>query len=1009
MRIKLLTLLLCLPFIANSATWYLSASGSDSNPGTISQPFKTLTKLATVYHAGDIVNLNGGNVFSGTITLNGGILQSYGTGNATISGWEQLSGWSSVGTNLWRVHDTNLGTTVRVLTINGAQQAPARLPKTGYYTYNLVSGNTSIHSTTPVDPSYADGQVVIRKNHFEMVTYPISSIASSVITYTGGSGSVPTNGCGFFIQNSLAAVTQQGDWYYDGSGNITMYSTTIPTNVQASRYDNLVTISGNSTVINGVNLVGANQYAVIAQNRSSVIVENCFIQYAGTFGVYFNNCTSSQVLNNTITNTNGNAVFFGTSNTNTISGNTISNIGMIPGIATDYSGVRVVPISARNTTFANNTVAYTGYNGVFIEGGGNMVNHNIIHDCLYWLDDGGCWYTSIGHSPNVVPASIVDHNIAYNAIGAPAGTNDGVNQAVCYYNDDYSNHITMSNNVAYGAGQYCYFLHNNQDITFTNNLGYNAGTSILGMVHDNLGGKLSNINLTGNQFIGTGTQKMIVLKSAYTDSTPSDLQTWGTASGNYYGNTAVNSAPFLTQLYAQSAKNWTFSGWQGITLQDVSGSSYITIPSPNQFNPNPTASPTTISLSDVYKDLPGSSYTGTVSIPAYGALFLYYFSSPPVTTPNIAYSPTSNTYYINTPIASWTPTNTGGTATSWSISPAQPAGIMFNTGTGQLTGNPSALSPSQSYTVTATNSGGSSPFNITIAVIDHAPNISYSPNSQTITLNAPMTPMTPTNVGGDAVSYSVSPALPTGITLNTVTGQISGTPTVLSAPTPYDIVANNTGGNSHTTVTLSVVPPAPAPPIIAYSPSTVIFPINNMITPMVPNSTGGVVASYGISPSLPTGLNFSTSTGIISGLPTVTSPATNYTVIATNVSGSYPTTINISVVNVPPPVPVIIYTPSSNAYIINQSVVNLVPTNTGGDAVTSWSISPTLPSGLSFSTSTGVISGVGTILSPLTSYLVQANNASGFGQTHVSISIVGTPPPINIITVRGFKAQIVGF
>jgi len=55
------------------------------------------------------------------------------------------------------------------------------------------------------------------------------------------------------------------------------------------------------------------------------------------------------------------------------------------------------------------------------------------------------------------------------------------------------------------------------------------------------------------------------------------------------------------------------------------------------------------------------------------------------------------------------------------------------------------------------------------------------------------------------VSYSVSPALPTGLTLNTSTGVISGTPTTLTAIANYTITAANTGGSTPTSLSIAVV------------------------------------------------------------------------------------------------------------------------------------------------------------------------------------------------------------
>ena len=59
------------------------------------------------------------------------------------------------------------------------------------------------------------------------------------------------------------------------------------------------------------------------------------------------------------------------------------------------------------------------------------------------------------------------------------------------------------------------------------------------------------------------------------------------------------------------------------------------------------------------------------------------------------------------------------------------------------------------------------------------------------------------------------------------------------------------------------------------------------------------IAGYTIDKALPAGLSFDPKTGIISGTPTVLSPATNYTVKAYNGSGSSTTIVNIAVVLLP--------------------------------------------------------------------------------------------------------------
>ena len=65
-------------------------------------------------------------------------------------------------------------------------------------------------------------------------------------------------------------------------------------------------------------------------------------------------------------------------------------------------------------------------------------------------------------------------------------------------------------------------------------------------------------------------------------------------------------------------------------------------------------------------------------------------------------------------------------------------------------------------------------------------------------------------------AYSISPALPAGLSLDIATGEISGTPTELSTNTTYTITVRNSGGTNTTTITIVVNDEVPT---IAYSPN----------------------------------------------------------------------------------------------------------------------------------------------------------------------------------------------
>ena len=174
-------------------------------------------------------------------------------------------------------------------------------------------------------------------------------------------------------------------------------------------------------------------------------------------------------------------------------------------------------------------------------------------------------------------------------------------------------------------------------------------------------------------------------------------------------------------------------------------------------------------------------------------------------TPSIAFSPNSLTLTKDTLMTTATPSSTGGAVLSWSITPSLPSGLSFDTSTGAISGTPTVISSSTAYTVTASNSGGSDSTTITIVINDIPPStLAYSGSPFTLTKDSAMTAASPTSGGGAVTSYSVSPTLPAGLSLDTSSGVISGTPTAVTSSATYTITATNTGGSTSTTVDIVV-------------------------------------------------------------------------------------------------------------------------------------------------------------------------------------------------------------
>ena len=107
-------------------------------------------------------------------------------------------------------------------------------------------------------------------------------------------------------------------------------------------------------------------------------------------------------------------------------------------------------------------------------------------------------------------------------------------------------------------------------------------------------------------------------------------------------------------------------------------------------------------------------------------------------------------------------------------SPALPTGINLDATTGEISGTPTIISSFTTYTITATNTGGSATTTIDITVNDIIPSlVSYSPSSFTETKGTAMTAVSPSSSGGPVVSWSISPGLPTGLSIDASTGEIS--------------------------------------------------------------------------------------------------------------------------------------------------------------------------------------------------------------------------------------------
>ena len=163
----------------------------------------------------------------------------------------------------------------------------------------------------------------------------------------------------------------------------------------------------------------------------------------------------------------------------------------------------------------------------------------------------------------------------------------------------------------------------------------------------------------------------------------------------------------------------------------------------------------------------------------------------------------------------------------------------------------------------------------------------------------------PASDGGSSISSYVITSVPGALTA-TSTGPNGGTVTVtgLSAATTYSFrvqAVNANGTASPSALSNQVVTSALTAPDISLSSTNETSTLGSAISGYAITNAGGVVASYSISPSVGNGLSFNSTTGILTGTPSVAASAVLYTITGTNNAGSDTATFTITVAAAPAP------------------------------------------------------------------------------------------------------------
>ena len=253
--------------------------------------------------------------------------------------------------------------------------------------------------------------------------------------------------------------------------------------------------------------------------------------------------------------------------------------------------------------------------------------------------------------------------------------------------------------------------------------------------------------------------------------------------------------------------------------------------------------------------------------------------------------------------------------------------------------------------------------------------------------------------GTPPYAWAVTPALPTGLTLDTATGAITGTPTTQGTTTHTFSLRDSSIPAQTVQQSLNVTI---APPGAALTITTTALPngtVGQAYSRPV-QATGGTGArTWTITAgTLPQNLNLDPASGVISGTPTA--PGTSsFTVRVADAAGQSDTqALAITITTVPPPPnPPTITTTTLPAGTVNQPYSQPVEV-TGGTGALTWSIiAGALPANLNLNSTNGAIFGTPTVAGT-SSFTVRVQDAGGLSDVRALAITINPPAPPDIIT-----------
>jgi len=475
--------------VAQAADYYVSPNGSNSAPGTLSQPFQTIQKAASLMVAGDTAYIRAGVYREAVFAQNSGTQNApitympYNGESVTVSGTDVIpaNAWTLHNGNIFKAIATwNLDPNLNQVFVDGQMMIEARWPNTSLDVSHpvvahstggsFIDGGTGLSTGTLTDPNlsgrpdgYWNGAVIQAalgtswKWQTGSVLSSTSSPAQVSFSFTRDFVTgVPGVESLYYLTGKLGELDTAGEYFLSTPSTLYLWTPAgdSPAQhvVEVKRRQLAFNITNRSFItIRGLNIFGA---TIWANNASYVLLDQLNVNYGshhtmlppgksvydlgGTSGILLTG-DHNVLRNSTIAFSSGAGITVQGS-AHRVFNNTIHDVDYTPDIASPITAGATGAVLAYNTLFnsASEGIGFYAFSG-------GRVLHNEIYDVGLQVNDIGCTYT---YNTNGGGAEIA-YNLCHDVHGLLL--NNSVPYANGIYLDENSSNYIVHHNVVWNT------------------------------------------------------------------------------------------------------------------------------------------------------------------------------------------------------------------------------------------------------------------------------------------------------------------------------------------------------------------------------------------------------------------------------------------------------------------------------------------------------------------------------------------------------------------------------